>query len=101
VQLDEQEGQDPKQTEAQAALASWVDTNYRSLTVARWAEEREWFQTGMFDQLKQWLENAGVDGKKLKPMDGKGKKWPMPVTNHFSKTRLQRMRTLWALLSQR
>src|SRR6266566_8215477 len=76
----------PKQTPAQIALATWVDKNYTSLAVARWAEEREWFQAGMFDQLKQWLENSGVDGKKLKPIDGKGKKWPMPVTNHFSKT---------------
>lgn len=76
----------PQQTPAQAALATWVKKNFDSLKRARWAEEREWFQAGMFDQLKQWLENAGVDGKKLKPIDGKGKKWPMPVTNHFSKT---------------
>lgn len=76
----------PEQTPAQSVLASWVDKKFNALKRGRWAEEREWYQAGMFDQLKQWLENSGVDGKRLKPIEAKGKKWPMPVTNHFSKT---------------
>lgn len=76
----------PQQTKAQGLLATWIDARFKSLSIGRWAEEREWFQAGMFDQLKQWIENSGEDGRRLKPVDAKGKKWPMPVTNHFSKT---------------
>jgi hypothetical protein len=76
----------PEQTPAQSALADWIDKRFTTLARGRWAEEREWYQAGMFDQLKQWLEKDGKDGKRLKPIDSKGKKWPMPVTNHFSKT---------------
>lgn len=78
--------QAPEQTPAQTALSEWVNDRYMTLARGRWAEEREWFQAGMFDQLKQWLEKDGKDGKRLKAIDAKGKKWPMPVTNHFSKT---------------
>lgn len=76
----------PQQTPAQKALADWCDDRFQELARNRWAEEREWFQSGLFDQLKQWLERDGRDGHRLKVIDGKGKKWPMPVTNHFSKT---------------
>jgi hypothetical protein len=76
----------PEQTPAQTAIADWMDKLYTGLARGRWAEEQEWFQSGMFDQLKQWLEKDGKDGKRLKAIDAKGKKWPMPVTNHFSKT---------------
>jgi hypothetical protein len=76
----------PEQTPAQALVSAWLEKRYTTLARGRWAEEREWFQSGMFDQLKQWLEKDGKDGKRLKAIDGKGKKWPMPVTNHFSKT---------------
>src|SRR5882762_5102452 len=76
-----------KQTPAQNQLARWVDQQYQNLSRGRWAEEREWYQAGMFDQLKQWLESTGDGGKRLQPIKvGKDKKWPMPVSNHFSKT---------------
>lgn len=75
-----------QQSPAQSSLASWVEKRFLGMSRGRWAEEREWFQAGMFDQLKQWLESSGQDNKRLKPIDSKGKKWPMPVTNHFSKT---------------
>lgn len=82
---DEQEK--PEQTPAQTALAEWGNKRFKSLARGRWAEEREWYQAGMFDQLKQWLESTGDGSKRLQPVKvGKDKKWPMPVTNHFSKT---------------
>lgn len=75
------------QSPAQAALASWIDKKFKSMSRGRWAEEREWYQAGMFDQLKQWLESTGDGGKRLQPVKtGENKKWPMPVSNHFSKT---------------
>jgi hypothetical protein len=82
-----EEQEAPQQTPAQTALAAWVDKRFKSLSRGRWAEEREWFQAGMFDQLKQWLESSGDGGKRLQPVKvDSSKKWPMPVTNHFSKT---------------
>lgn len=81
------ETQAPQNTPAQDALSEWVDKRFKALARGRWAEEREWFQAGMFDQLKQWLENGkGPDAKKLMPIKADDKtKFPMPVSNHFSK----------------
>lgn len=76
-----------QQTPAQNALAKWIDQLRSAMSRGRWAEEREWYQAGMFDQMKQWLESTGEGGKRLQPVKtGKDKKWPMPVTNHFSRT---------------
>lgn len=76
----------PQNTPAQDALAKWVNTRFQALAKGRWAEEREWFQAAMFDQLKQWLENTNDGSKRLQPIKvGKDTKWPMPVSNHFSK----------------
>jgi hypothetical protein len=75
-----------KQTPAQAALSEFISKRFDSLARDRWAESREWAQAGYFDQLKQWLEED-QQSKRLRPMKPKeGQKWPMPVTNHFSKT---------------
>jgi hypothetical protein len=75
-----------KQSPAQGAFSEFILKQFDALARERWAEEREWAQAGYFDQLKQWLEED-PQSKKLKPMTVKsGQKWPMPVTNHFSKT---------------
>lgn len=75
-----------KQTPAQGALSAWVDKLYKAMSRARYAEEREWASAGYFDQLKQWLDEDPQTGK-LRPMTkAKNQKWPMPVTNYFSKT---------------
>lgn len=76
----------PQNTPAQDALAKWVSTRFKALARGRWAEEREWYQAAMFDQLKQWLENSNDGSKRLQPIKvAKDAKWPMPVSNHFSK----------------
>lgn len=56
------------------------------MSSARYAEEREWAQAGYFDQMKQWLDED-PQTKKLRPITKKkDQKWPMPVSNYFSKT---------------
>lgn len=75
-----------KQSEAQIALSEYVNKKFDAMARERWAEEREWAQAGYFDQLKQWLEDD-PQTKRLRPLKAKAdQKWPMPVTNHFSKT---------------
>ena len=75
-----------KQTPAQSALSEFISKRFDSFGRDRWAESREWAQAGYFDQLKQWLEED-QQTKRLRPMKPQeGQKWPMPVTNHFSKT---------------
>src|SRR5579863_9916364 len=75
-----------QQTPAQGALAEHLDKLYKGESRARFAEEREWATAGYFDQLKQWLEEESQTSK-LRPMTKrKDSKWPMPVTNLFSKT---------------
>lgn len=71
---------------AQDALASWVSERYSCLQRGRWAEARSWYEAGLFDQQKQWLESDGVDSKKLKVIKANNAKMPMPVSNYFSMT---------------
>ncbi|HEY2859017.1 MAG TPA: hypothetical protein VGJ21_11415 [Terracidiphilus sp.] len=74
------------QTPAEGKLAAHVVKLFKAVSKSRYAEEREWATAGYFDQLKQWLEEDGANGDKLRPMVKKrGSKWPMPVTNLFSK----------------
>lgn len=76
-----------QQSDAQGAVAAWVEKLYKSMSRLRYAEEREWAQAGYFDQLKQWLEEDPSGKNRLVPIGkGKSQKWPMPVTNYFSKT---------------
>lgn len=68
-------------------MAGWIEKLYTSLSRVRFAEEREWAQAGYFDQLKQWLEEDPAGKNRLVPIGkDKSRKWPMPVTNYFSKT---------------
>jgi hypothetical protein len=75
-----------KQTPAQGALCEHVKKLYKGASATRYAEEREWATAGYFDQLKQWLENEEGTNR-LRPIaTKKDQKWPMPVTNLFSKS---------------
>lgn len=75
-----------KQSPAQGAISDFIQKQFDALSRDRWAEEREWAQAGYFDQLKQWLEED-PQTKRLRPIKARAdQKWPMPVTNHFSKT---------------
>lgn len=95
------EQESPQQTPAQNLLSKWVDTRFKAVSRGRWAEEREWYQAGMFDQMKQWLESSGDGGKRLQPVKvTKDRKWPMPVTNHFSKTIATNANALGAALPE-
>lgn len=79
--------QEPQQTEAQRLIASLIGKRFNELSKGRWAEEREWFESGLFYQLKQWLEKENGEKRKLIPVKmSKEKKYPMPVSDHFSKT---------------
>lgn len=76
----------PDMTPAQKAMNDWAQNQYTLLSKGRYAEEREWYQNGLFDQLRQWLDEDPTTGK-LRPrkQDSKNPK-PMPVSNHFSAT---------------
>jgi hypothetical protein len=77
----------PQQTPGQAALSAWITKRYEVLRRNRWAEELKWYEAGLFDQQKQWLEKDGQDGRKLKPIKvNENTTMPMPVSNYFSDT---------------
>jgi hypothetical protein len=70
----------------EGALLDLGQKRYTELSRGRFAEEREWYQSALFDQLKQWLEWDGT-GKRWKMIEiSKDKPVPMPVSNYFSKT---------------
>lgn len=75
-------------TPAEEAVHSYVCSQYDELSRDRYPEEREWGESGLFYQLRQWLEKDPVNSKVLRPMrqDSNKKPWPMPVSNYFSQT---------------
>ena len=65
-------------------LIKWGDEIFKRDSRNRFAEDREWYQAALFDQLKQWLT---IKNNRWAPIEqNKNKPVPMPVTNHFSKT---------------
>lgn len=73
-----------KQSPAQEAFRECIQKQYEALARGRTPEEHEWFENGLFHQLRQWLERDPVT-RRLRPRSVKdGSNTPMPVTNHFS-----------------
>ena len=67
-----------------AKLLLWGEKMYKRDSKNRFAEDREFYQAALFDQLKQWLS---IQNNRWAPIKQNEKKpVPMPVTNHFSKT---------------
>ncbi len=65
-------------------LINWGDKVFKQDSRNRFAEDREWYQAALFDQLKQWLM---IRNNRWAPIEQNANKpVPMPVTNHFSKT---------------
>src|ERR1700744_4941901 len=74
-------------TPAETVLHGYISDQYEELCRDRYPEEREWFESGLFYQLRQWLEKDPTNSKVLRPMRTDDKKpWPMPVSNYFSQT---------------
>jgi hypothetical protein len=82
--IPEQKQAPAEQTPAQAAFLECVENWYTALSRGRTPEEHEWFENGLFHQLRQWLERDPVT-RRYRPRAAKdGESKPMPVTNHFS-----------------
>src|SRR6185369_3108606 len=65
-------------------LIAWGEKMFKQDSRNRYAEDREWYQAALFEQLKQWLT---IQNNRWAPIQqNKNKPVPMPVTNHFSKT---------------
>lgn len=69
-------------------LTKFGDDKFKTLSKGRYAEELQWYQASLFDQLKQWLTLDGSSGtRRWKQIPQNNQKpMPMPVSNYFSKT---------------
>lgn len=86
---DEKDIPEKQESPAEKLLAAFVNKRFTEYSRGRWAEEREWFESGLFYQLKQWNEKSAENRRKLVPVKvggDKEKNFPMPVSDHFSKT---------------
>jgi hypothetical protein len=84
---EEKEAPEKQESPAEKAVATFINKRFTEYSRGRWAEEREWFESGLFYQQKQWLEKDATNRKKLVPIKaGEDKKFPMPISDHFSKT---------------
>jgi rubrerythrin len=84
--MQETQTQQPDNTgsDAEAKLIAWGEKKFKEFSTGRIAEEREWYQAALFDQLKQWLTLR--DGRYYPIQQNPSKPVPMPVSNYFSKT---------------
>jgi hypothetical protein len=46
---------------AEKAIATFINKRFTEYSRGRWAEEREWFESGLFYQQKQWLEKDATN----------------------------------------
>jgi len=87
----------PSQVEAQAmsrtaggdvhsALLSYSQMLHQDLSRNRFAEEREWYETALFYQRRQWLKWDNSNRRWSLVKQDPTKPRPMPVTNHFART---------------
>lgn len=84
MQQDQTQQPDSNATDAESKLIAWGEKKFKEFSTGRIAEEREWYQAALFDQLKQWLTLR--DGRYYPVQQNPAKPVPMPVSNYFSKT---------------
>jgi hypothetical protein len=67
-------------------LLSYSDLLHKDLSRDRFAEEREWYEAGLFYQRRQWLKWDSSNKRWSLLKQDPAKPRPMPVTNHFART---------------
>lgn len=84
---DQKEAQkDPRIVQLEELLVSEAEQKHQSFSKGRFAEEREWYESALFYQRRQWLSwNSNTKRWQLIKKDPTRPK-PMPVTNHFART---------------
>jgi hypothetical protein len=55
---EEQEKPEKQESQAEKLIVAFVNKRFTEYSRGRCAEEREWFESGMFYQMKQWLEKS-------------------------------------------
>jgi hypothetical protein len=68
------------------ALFSYQEVLHQDLARNRFAEEREWYEEGLFYQRRQWLKWDNSNKRWSVVKQDPDKPRPMPVTNHFART---------------
>jgi hypothetical protein len=67
-------------------VVAHVDLVHKEFASVRFAEDRRWTESGLFYQLKQWLEYDDAQGRYTQIKQDKKRPRPMPVSNYFAKT---------------
>jgi hypothetical protein len=77
-------GSKPRTT-VEDALMGWGELKYREDSLGRDGEEREWQETALFYQRRQWLDWNKNERRYVQMEPDKRKPRPMPVSNYFAK----------------
>jgi len=67
-------------------LYSFQEMLHNDLSRNRFAEEREWYESALFYQRRQWLKWDNSNKRWSVVKQDPDKPRPMPVTNHFART---------------
>ena len=73
-------------SDVESALLAYSQLVHQDLSRNRFAEEREWYETALFYQRRQWLKWDQSNRRWSVIKQSKDKPRPMPVTNHFART---------------
>ncbi len=68
------------------ALMAFGELSFADMSRYRFAEEREWMQSALFYQRRQWLDWEEGSRKWVAQKQDSKKPRPMPVSNYFAKT---------------
>lgn len=75
-----------EKTRVQKLIPPHADAVYKDFQTGRFGEEREWRESGLFYQRKQWLDYEEDKRRFTQIKPSKSKPVPMPVSNYFAKT---------------
>lgn len=67
-------------------IPAHVDAVLKDFSSGRFAEDRRWTESGLFYQLKQWLDYDDTSMRYTQIKQDKKRPRPMPVSNYFAKT---------------
>lgn len=84
--LDQETAPDnPAAARIEKILISYGEQKFQEFARYRFAEEREWYESALFEQRRQWLKWNDTTRRWALIRNSQTKPKPMPVTNYFAK----------------
>lgn len=84
--MSEATNQHPKNSPLEQCLIDFVEKRFEDYSRFRFAEEREWYESALFHQRRQWLKWNDTQKRWTPIAQNPQNPKPMPVSNYFAMT---------------